>query len=139
VVLGDRALHALIERVARQHLFPLAAELGRCRGRLQIEEELAQPIVAHEIGDRSVIIVWAVRAQSVGIITYLSPISCPAERLLRLRDALAVPARYAPLVGAPRRPFPVFGPAGFVVVGDLLHLGGVLDGAAVRADEVAED
>src|SRR5919198_6660703 len=35
VVLGDRALHALIERVAREHLFALRAKLDRSRGRLQ--------------------------------------------------------------------------------------------------------
>src|ERR687888_2035236 len=56
VVLGNRALHALIERIAREHLFPLRAELRRRGGRLQVEEELGEPVVAHEIGDRYVII-----------------------------------------------------------------------------------
>src|SRR5437764_5497025 len=59
VVLGDRALHALIERVAREDPLALRAELRRRRGRLQVEEKLAQPIVAHEIGDRYVIILSA--------------------------------------------------------------------------------
>src|SRR5438067_11927871 len=40
---ADRARHALIDPVARQPPFPLAAALGRCRGRLQIEDELARP------------------------------------------------------------------------------------------------
>src|SRR5437763_1789183 len=56
VVLGDRPLHALIERVARQHFFPLAAELRRRRRRLQIEEQLAQPVVTHEFRTKYVII-----------------------------------------------------------------------------------
>src|SRR5437660_3825257 len=62
VVLGDGALHALIERIAREDSFARRAELGRRRGRLQVEEELAQPIVAHEIGDRYVIILSALCA-----------------------------------------------------------------------------
>src|SRR5438874_11787523 len=39
IVLGDRLLHALIQRIARQHLVALGAELRRCDGRLQVEEE----------------------------------------------------------------------------------------------------
>src|SRR2546423_14696450 len=41
IVLGDGALHPIIERIAREDFFARRAELGRCRGRLQIEEELA--------------------------------------------------------------------------------------------------
>src|SRR5919204_4901523 len=48
VVLGDCALHALIERIAREHLLPLRAKLRRRDGRLQIEEQLREPVVAHE-------------------------------------------------------------------------------------------
>src|SRR5437660_4783413 len=59
VVFSDGALHALIERIAREDFFARRAELGRRRGRLQVEEKLAQPIVAHEIGDRYVIILSA--------------------------------------------------------------------------------
>src|SRR6185436_5519550 len=47
VVRGDRLLHALIERIARQHPVALGTELGAQRWRLQIEEQLAEPIVAH--------------------------------------------------------------------------------------------
>src|SRR5438094_9914502 len=72
VVLGDGALHALIERIAREDLFARGAELGRRRGRLQVEEELTQPVVAH------------------GIISYLVQNSGPAVRLHGLRNALVV-------------------------------------------------
>src|SRR5438477_5080915 len=47
VVLGDRALHMLIQRVAREHLVALGAEFGGEGGRLQIEEKLREPVVAH--------------------------------------------------------------------------------------------
>src|SRR5690349_12573041 len=66
-------------------------------------------------------------------------VSGPAVRLLGLADALVVAARDAPVVGASRRPLPVLRSADFVVVADLLDFGGVLDDAAVRADEIAED
>src|SRR5438477_4223835 len=38
VVLRDRIPDGRLERIARQHLVALGAELGRCRGRLQVEE-----------------------------------------------------------------------------------------------------
>src|SRR5438128_11887896 len=47
IVLGERALHALVKRIAREHLVALGAELRDGGGRLQIEEELAEPVVAH--------------------------------------------------------------------------------------------
>src|SRR3954447_7884466 len=62
----------------------------------------------------------------------------PEKRLLGLADALVVARRYTPVIGAPRRPLPVFGTADLVVVADLRDLGGVFHHAAVRADEVAE-
>src|SRR5919198_2414079 len=52
VVLGNRALHALIQRITREHLFALGAELGRGRGRLQIEEQFGKPVVAHNRKNR---------------------------------------------------------------------------------------
>src|ERR1043165_565035 len=54
-------------------------------------------------------------------------------------DALVVARGDAPVVGAPLRPFPLLGAADLVVVADFLDLGRVLDDAAVRPDEVAED
>src|SRR5437660_5602837 len=48
VVLGDRAPHALIERIAPEDLVARRAELGRRRWRLQVEEQLGEPIVAHQ-------------------------------------------------------------------------------------------
>src|SRR6267378_3760172 len=41
VVVGDRLLHALVERITREHLVARGAELCCSRGRLQIEEKLA--------------------------------------------------------------------------------------------------
>src|SRR5207249_344891 len=49
VVLGDGALHALIKRIAREDFFARRAEFGRGRRRLQVEEELGEPVIAHEI------------------------------------------------------------------------------------------
>src|SRR4051812_3201697 len=47
IVLRDRLLHALIERIAREHGGLVGTELGlQCR-RLQVEEELREPVVAH--------------------------------------------------------------------------------------------
>src|SRR6267143_1577878 len=46
IVLGDRLLHALIERIARQHLVALGAEFGGQRGGLQVDDELREPVVA---------------------------------------------------------------------------------------------
>src|SRR3954465_2548594 len=123
VVLGNGALHALIERIARQYLLARRAELRRRGRRLQVEEQLGEPIVAHELRTKYVIIFD----------------SRPVERLLGLGNALVVLAGDTPLVGASRRPLPVLGSADLVVLADLFHLGGVLDDAAVRADEVAED
>src|SRR5437764_1171978 len=37
VVLRDRTFHPLVERIAREHLLRLGAELGRRGGRLQVE------------------------------------------------------------------------------------------------------
>src|SRR5258706_1511386 len=54
-------------------------------------------------------------------------------------DALVVAVRHTPLIGTSRRPLPVLGAADLVVVVELLDLRGVLDHAAVRADEIAED
>src|SRR5258706_896578 len=54
-------------------------------------------------------------------------------------DALVVAVGDAPLIGASRGPLPVLGAADLVVVVELLDLRGVLDDAAVRADEIAED
>src|SRR5205085_11275861 len=50
VVLRDRTFHALVERIAREHVLRLGAELGRGGGRLQIEEQLREPVVAHHSG-----------------------------------------------------------------------------------------
>src|SRR5438067_10217656 len=49
VVLGDRLLHALVERIAREHGVAIGAELGGERRLLQIEEELREPVVAHQV------------------------------------------------------------------------------------------
>src|SRR5258708_2108735 len=54
-------------------------------------------------------------------------------------DALVVAVGDAPLIGASSRPLPVLGAADLVVVVELFDLRGVLDHAAVRADEIAED
>src|SRR5258706_8914819 len=66
-------------------------------------------------------------------------ISAPGVIALRSPDALVVAVRDAPLIGASSRPLPVLGAADLVVVVELLDLRGVLDDAAVRADEIAED
>src|SRR5258708_37709502 len=50
IIFGERLLDALIERIARQHLVALGAELGRQRRRLQVEEQLAEPVIAHRYG-----------------------------------------------------------------------------------------
>src|SRR5437763_232516 len=47
IVLSDGLLHPLIDRITRQHLIAIGAELGRQRRRLQIEEKLAEPVIAH--------------------------------------------------------------------------------------------
>src|SRR5213075_2339641 len=46
----DRVLDGRLERITRQHLVALGAELGRKRRRLQVEEELGEPVVAHRSG-----------------------------------------------------------------------------------------
>src|SRR5438045_6479037 len=66
-------------------------------------------------------------------------LSGPAVRLLRGVDALVVADADAPVVGAARRPLPVVRPAHLVGVADFLDFRRVLDDAAVRSDEVAED
>src|SRR5579859_2937665 len=48
VVLGDRLLDALLQRVPGENGLPIRAKLGRSRGRLQVEEELREPVVAHQ-------------------------------------------------------------------------------------------
>src|SRR5438045_9668946 len=71
--------------------------------------------------------------------TALTPNSGPLRRALCGVDALVVARGDAPVVGAPLRPFPLLGAADRVVVADFLDFRGVLDDAAVRPDEVAED
>src|SRR5207248_7685100 len=73
------------------------------------------------------------------IITDVVRNSGPRVVALGGADALVVAVRDAPLIGAPRRPLPVLRAADLVVLADLFDLGGVLDDAAVRPDEVAED
>src|SRR5947209_8797370 len=68
-----------------------------------------------------------------------SPASIPGEVALGGGDALVVAVGHAPLVGAAGRPAPVLGSSDLVVIIDALNVGRVLDDAAVRADEVAED
>src|SRR5215213_2436901 len=53
IVLGDRLLHPFIQRIAREHLLLVAAELRLQRGRLQVEKKLGQPVVAHGIRFRT--------------------------------------------------------------------------------------
>src|SRR3954468_12342797 len=47
-VLGNGALHALTERVAPNCFLARRAELRRRGRRLQVEEQLAQPVVPHQ-------------------------------------------------------------------------------------------
>src|SRR5882724_12580942 len=47
VVLGDCLLDALFKRVSRENGSPIGAELGRRGRRLQVEEKLREPVVAH--------------------------------------------------------------------------------------------
>src|SRR5258706_88781 len=88
-----------------------------------------------QVGNYSVS-VWVLNRS--GQITYLSPISDPAERLFGLANALVVAVRHTPVISASRRPLPVRRPAHLVIVADLFDFGGVLDDAAVPADDVAE-
>src|SRR5690349_9913084 len=80
------------------------------------------------------------RTPSANVMNYEpGPELRPAVGLLRGMDALVVAHADAPVVGAAGGPLPVLRAAHPVVVVDFLDLGGVLDDAAVRADEVAED
>src|SRR5207244_8462344 len=45
IVLSDGLLHPLIDRITRQHLIAIGAELARQRRRLQIAEQLAEPVI----------------------------------------------------------------------------------------------
>src|SRR5260221_12892990 len=65
-------------------------------------------------------------------------ISAPGVIALRSPDALVVAVRDAPLIGASSRPLPVLRAADLVVVVELFSHRGVLDHAAVQADETAE-
>src|SRR3954468_2769227 len=62
----------------------------------------------------------------------------PAVGLLGGVDAFVVAHADTPVVGAAGWPLPVVRATDLVVVADFLDLGGVLDDAAVRADEIAE-
>src|SRR3954470_16295861 len=47
VVLGDRTLHALVQRVPGNDFLRIGAEIGCERRLLQVEEKLREPVVAH--------------------------------------------------------------------------------------------